>query len=119
MGDMAAGMPPMADGAGPSEAMFKAALKSVGGGQSQMLLLLSAELLQKALIHFGHLAEIAEKCQVRIDLGAELPPGFRQVSFSGSAVANAMAAYFIQERTLQYKRGTYSSTGSEGGASLF
>merc|ERR1712217_572527 len=74
--DLAAGMLPLTGGAGPCEAMFKTALKSVSGSESQLILLLSAELLQKALIPFGHLAEIAERCQIRIDLGAELPPGF-------------------------------------------
>lgn len=101
---------------GHNEAMFRSALKSVNGSQTQMILLLSMELLQKALIPFGHLAEIAERCQIRIDLGSEVPPGLRQVSLAGTAVANAMAAYFLQERSLQYK-GSYSSAGSE--ASLF
>merc|ERR1719316_2081767 len=85
---------------------FEAALQGsmLGQHQAQLALLLPAELLQQALIPHGHLAEIAQKCNINIDLGAELS-SMRQVSLTGTVAANAMAAYFLQERSLQYMGG--------------
>merc|ERR1719188_833811 len=64
-----------------NEAMFKAALQSGGMEQpnSQLLLLLPAELLRQVLVPRGHLQEIAEKCGIRIDC-AEVPPNMCQVA---------------------------------------
>merc|ERR550534_2796024 len=102
----------MMGGVGANEAMFRAALSSgIHGGQSQLLVLLPAELVQRVLIPRGHLAEIAQRCQVRIDLGADVPPNLRQVSLGGSVVANAMAALFLQERALQFG----AASGGAGG----
>merc|ERR1719221_2052651 len=103
MGGMFGGYGMMGQGVGSSEVMFREALQLTIAGQctSQMSLLLQAELLFKALVPYGHLADIAQKCGIRIDLGAEIPPDTCQVVFTGSVVANAMAAYFLQERALQ------------------
>merc|ERR1712060_620567 len=94
----------MCGGMGGSEAMFRAALQGNMGGtvMSQLSLLLPAELLSKSLVPHGHMAEIAQRCGIRIDLGDKVPPDMCQVGFTGSVVANAMAAYFLQERALQY-----------------
>jgi len=95
---MMGGMP------GGNEAMFKAALQSslVAGSSSQLHLLLPNRLLQQALVPQGHLAEIANKCQIRIDLGQEVQPDLRQVTLCGGVAANSVAAYFLQERALQH-----------------
>mmetsp|Transcript_138412 Transcript_138412/g.240873 ORF Transcript_138412/g.240873 Transcript_138412/m.240873 type:complete len:108 (+) Transcript_138412:3-326(+) len=94
----------MAGMAGMGHMAFQTALQSSLFGQqsSQLLLLLPMELIQKALIPSGHLAEIAEKCHIRIDLGREVPPNLREVMMTGTVVANAMAIYFLQERTMQH-----------------
>uniref|UniRef100_A0A7S2G9V2 Uncharacterized protein n=1 Tax=Alexandrium andersonii TaxID=327968 RepID=A0A7S2G9V2_9DINO len=107
MGGMGMGMFGMGMGMGGSEVAFRMLLmsSSIGQAPGQLLLLLPAELLQKALVPHGHLADIAQKCQIRIDLGAEVSPNLLQVSLSGPVAANAMAAYFIQERMVQYGGG--------------
>merc|ERR1719361_2346163 len=81
-----------------NEAMFRAALQSSMQGQSnaQLLILLPVDLLQQILVPQGHLAEIAQKCGIRIDLGMELPNNMCQVAFTGPIASNAMAAYFLQ-----------------------
>merc|ERR1712039_285598 len=92
-------------GVGANEAMFKAALQSASMGQpspSQLVLLIPSDVLQQALVPQGHLGDITQKCGIRIDLGEEVPPNLQQVTFTGSVAANAMAAYFLQERALQY-----------------
>mmetsp|Transcript_51742 Transcript_51742/g.160307 ORF Transcript_51742/g.160307 Transcript_51742/m.160307 type:complete len:131 (-) Transcript_51742:343-735(-) len=93
---------------GVQEAMFKVALQSSMLGQvnTQLMFLLPMELLQKVLVPRGHLAEIAQRCQIHIDLGAEVPPSMRQVSFVGPVSANAMALYFLQERAAQHGGGS-------------
>mmetsp|Transcript_27881 Transcript_27881/g.64994 ORF Transcript_27881/g.64994 Transcript_27881/m.64994 type:complete len:111 (+) Transcript_27881:1-333(+) len=89
---------------GGNLSMLGAALNGsmLGNFQSQLLLLLPADLLQQALVPHGHLAEIAQRCPVRIDLGAEVPPNLLQVSVTGPVAANALAIYFLQERAAQY-----------------
>lgn len=76
----------------------------LGQSQAQLALLLPVDLIQQALIPNGHLAEIAQTCSLNIDLGAEIS-GMRQVTLTGTVAANAMAAYFLQERSLQYAGG--------------
>merc|ERR1740138_1336376 len=94
----------MGNGMGANEAMFKAALQSsaMETPSAQLMLLLPRDVLHQALVPSGHLAEIAQKCQIRIDLGAEVPPNMCQVAFTGSVAGNAMAAYFLQERCVQH-----------------
>merc|ERR1719433_1879170 len=96
--------------ANSGESMFWAALRASAVGQfpGQLLLLIPADLLQQALVPHGHLADIAQRCQIRIDLGGEVPPNFLQVSMTGPVMANAMAAYFLQERAAQYSAGLAS-----------
>jgi len=104
LGSMNSGM----GGLSGSEMMFAAALRSMNGmtnqfgPQSQLVLLLPAELIQRALIPQGHIAEIAQRCGIRVDLGGEVHPDLLQVGLTGSIVANAMASYFLQERVQQY-----------------
>jgi len=88
-----------------SEMMFRAALQGsmIAGSSSQLHLLLPSSLLQESLIPKGQLAEIAQKCQVRIELGQDVPPDLRQVTLRGGLAANAVAAYFLQERALQHQ----------------
>jgi hypothetical protein len=100
-----AGMGGMGMGAmGPMA--FQACLQQsmLGQHQAQLMLMLPVDLLQQALIPHGHLAEIANTCSINIELGAEVS-SMRQVSLKGTVAANAMAAYFLQERSLQYTGG--------------
>jgi len=92
-----AGMGPMA-----FQAMLQQSM--LGQHQAQIAILLPADLIQQALIPDGHLSQIAQTCSISIDLGAEIS-GMRQVSLAGTVAANAMAIYFLQERSLQYTGG--------------
>lgn len=104
MGMMGGGMVGMGGCGGSNEAVFRAALCSGGAGQpsSQLMILLPAILVHQSLVPHGHLADIAQKCQVRVDLGADVSPGMLQVTLSGPVTANSMAAYFLQERSMMY-----------------
>merc|ERR1712110_895789 len=87
-----------------NEPLFRAALQEscfASGSNAQLMLLLPSDLLQQALVPGGHLGDIAKKCQVRIDLGEELANRHKRVTVTGSVAANAMAAYFLQERLVQ------------------
>merc|ERR1719424_2117528 len=98
MGSMGMGnMGPMA---------FQAVLQQsmLGQQQTQLALLLPVDLVQQVLIPHGHLADIARTCNINIELGAEFER-MRPVSLTGTAAANAMAAYFLQERSSQYMGG--------------
>merc|ERR1719433_831606 len=98
-GDLGMGMA----GTGGSAAAFQMALQSsmLGQAGSKLLLLLPVDLLQQALVPHGHLSDIAQRCQICIDLGPEVHPNMRQVSLSGSVTANAVAVYLLQERAAQ------------------
>lgn len=99
-------------GLGGGEALFRLAMQSSVACQmsTQLLLVVPAELLQKALVPHGHLGDIAQRCNVRIDLGAEVMPCLQQVSITGSIACNTVAAYFLQERAAQY--GTVAGVGA-------
>lgn len=98
MGGMGMGaMGPMA-----FQAMLQQSM--MGQHEAQLAVLLPVDLIQQVLIPHGHLAEIAQTCNISIDLGAEIS-SMRQVSLRGTIAANAMAAYFLQERSLQYTGG--------------
>lgn len=88
---------------GGNEALFKQALQNsmTAGMNSQHHVLLSNSVLQQHLIPKGYLSEIANRCQITIDLGQEVQPNLRQVTFCGGVAANAVAVYFLQERLLQ------------------
>lgn len=99
MGMMGGGM---GIGTGGNEAMFRMALQSgMGQFHAQLMLLLPADAVRQALVPRGHLQEIAQRCQIRMDLGQEIPPNLLQVNLSGTVAANSMAAYFLQERLAQ------------------
>eukprot|EP00441_Pelagodinium_beii_P031622 CAMPEP_0197640738 /NCGR_PEP_ID=MMETSP1338-20131121/14919_1 /TAXON_ID=43686 ORGANISM="Pelagodinium beii, Strain RCC1491" /NCGR_SAMPLE_ID=MMETSP1338 /ASSEMBLY_ACC=CAM_ASM_000754 /LENGTH=668 /DNA_ID=CAMNT_0043213609 /DNA_START=16 /DNA_END=2018 /DNA_ORIENTATION=+ len=84
MGGMGMGMG-MGGMPGGNEAMFRSALQSsvMAGTSSQLTVLLSERLVQQALIPSGQLTEIANRCQIRIDLGNEVQPDLRQVTLVG------------------------------------
>lgn len=69
----------------------------IGNWPSQVLLLVPDELLQRALIPKGVLAEVAARCGVRIDLGPLAQPCHRQVLVTGTVVGNAAAVYWLQD----------------------
>ncbi|CAJ1358226.1 unnamed protein product, partial [Effrenium voratum] len=107
MGGLGLGMPSLDSFGGMgNEFMFRAALQSgmIAGSQSQLHLLLPSSLLHQTLIPKGHLAEIAQKCQVHLELGQEVS-SLQQVTLRGGIAANAVAAYFLQERALQHNVG--------------
>merc|ERR1719362_1404417 len=111
VGGMSGSVGVLMGGLGGGEALFRLATQSsvVCQMSTQMLLVVPAELLQKALVPHGHLVDIAQRCQVRIDLGVEVMPSLQQVSITGSIACNTVAAYFLQERAAQY--GTVAGAG--------
>merc|ERR1719265_1437976 len=76
----------------------------MGQHQAQLMLLLPVDLIEQCLIPQGHFSDICQACNINLDLGAEMS-GMRQVSLTGTVAANAMAAYFLQERSLQHTGG--------------
>lgn len=72
-----------------------------GPPSSQLSLVMPASLIQQSLVPRGHIADVAQRCCVRVDLGEEVPPSGRVVSLTGTAASNAFAAYLLQERALQ------------------
>jgi len=102
MGGMGMGgmMPGMMGGMGMSnEAQFMQQLGMGQQPQAQLQILLPSTLLQQFLIPRGIMAEICQKCNVRMDLGAEVPQNQRQICISGTIVANSMAVLLLQERS--------------------
>jgi len=87
---------------GSSESKFREALEKgmIAASTNQMHLLLPSSLLQDLLIPQGHLADVAKKCQVQIDLGQTVDK-LRQVTLKGGLAANAYAAYLLQEKAHQ------------------
>lgn len=89
--------------AGPSfgsvgnEAIFHMALRDYGRSCSRLFLLMPLNAVHRYLVPKGHLAAIAQKCGVQIDLGGEVPPNMCHVSLTGTMVANSMASYLLQE----------------------
>lgn len=105
------GMPgmggPMGMGAMSGPMALQAVLRQqsmFGQQQTQLSLLLPVDLLQEALIPHGHLSEIANTLNINIQLGDQVA-SMRHVMLSGTVASNAMAAYFLQERSLQYMGG--------------
>jgi len=80
-----------------SERALLLAMQTSGMNSSQLSLLLPQAFVQNVLLPRGFLAEIAQRCGSKIDLGQEVPPGMRQVTFAGSMVANSMATLWLQE----------------------
>merc|ERR550514_980180 len=103
MGGM--GNPMMGMGMGGSnERAFLSALQASGVNSAQLTLLLPQNLLQNILIPRGFMAEIAQRSGSKMDLGNEGPAGMRQVTLSGSMVANALASLYLQEKVLQFSQ---------------
>lgn len=91
-----------------SEMVFNTALQQltmVGPSNSQMSFVMPASLIHQSLVPQGHLADIAQKCSVRIDLGEEVKPSMLVINFTGTVASNAMAAYLLQDRMLQCSGG--------------
>merc|ERR1712217_679988 len=97
---------PMLGGMGASgnERAFLAALQASGINSAQLTILVPQNLVQNVLVPRGIMAEIAQRSGCQIDLGAEKPPGMRQVNVSGSMTANALASLFLQEKVLQFQQ---------------
>merc|ERR1712187_448325 len=87
---MGMGNPMMA--AGMNERMFLSALQSSGINNAQLTLLIPINLIQNILVPRGFMAEIAQRSGAKIDLGTEGPAGMRQVTVSGTMIANSLAA---------------------------
>mmetsp|Transcript_71056 Transcript_71056/g.219692 ORF Transcript_71056/g.219692 Transcript_71056/m.219692 type:complete len:161 (+) Transcript_71056:2-484(+) len=104
-GGMGMGNPMMGGlGASSNERAFIAALQASGINNAQLTLLLPQNLVQNILVPRGMMAEIAQRSGSHIDLGSESPAGMRQVTLSGSMVANALASLFLQERAIQFQQ---------------
>jgi len=102
MGGMGMGM--MGGMGSPNERAFMQALQASGINSSELTLLLPQVLVQNILVPRGIMAEIAQRSGAKIDLGAESPPGMRQVTLSGPMVANALASLFLQEKVIQFQQ---------------
>eukprot|EP00928_Gymnodinium_smaydae_P028480 TRINITY_DN21710_c0_g1_i1.p1 TRINITY_DN21710_c0_g1~~TRINITY_DN21710_c0_g1_i1.p1 ORF type:complete len:286 (-),score=20.06 TRINITY_DN21710_c0_g1_i1:85-942(-) len=74
----------------------------ISQAQSQMRLILPDDLIQKALVASGHMAAIAHKCNIRIDLDSEVLPSQRMVILTGTVLSNSIAAYLMQEGLFRY-----------------
>ena len=72
------------------------------GACARLPLLLPRRVVEESLVPHGHMAEIARRCCVRIDLEAVLPGDLRTVTLTGPVVANALAVLHLQWRTAQY-----------------
>merc|ERR1712176_1033689 len=107
MGAMGMGNPAMGAmgmNGSTNEKAFLAALQSSGINSARLTLLLPANLVQNILVPRGFMGEIAQRSGAQIDLGDEGPVGMRQVTLSGTMVANAMASLLLQEKTLQFQQ---------------
>ena len=71
---------------------------AASGPRAQLQLLLPANLVRGTLIPQAHLAEIANGCNVHIDLFEEYPMGQLRTVISGTCAANSLALLMIQWR---------------------
>merc|ERR1719436_902402 len=101
---MGMGNPMMGGMASQNERAFMAALQASGINNAQLTLLMPQGLLQNVLIPRGIMAEIAQRSGAKIDLGAEGPAGMRQVTLTGTMVANALASLYLQEKAIQFQQ---------------
>merc|ERR1712087_926674 len=104
MGGMGMGGAMMGGMGSNNERAFLSALQASGINNAQLTLLLPQNLVQNILVPRGFMAEVAHKSGAKIDLGSESPPGMRQVSLSGTMVANALASLFLQEMVIQFQQ---------------
>eukprot|EP00913_Durusdinium_trenchii_P027864 g26126.t1 len=72
---------------------------STGSTRTELPVILSSDLLFKTLVPSGFLQDLSCRYQVHIDISADesLPASLRQVVLSGTAAANAAAAYWLQD----------------------
>eukprot|EP00401_Gymnodinium_catenatum_P070088 CAMPEP_0117518778 /NCGR_PEP_ID=MMETSP0784-20121206/32310_1 /TAXON_ID=39447 /ORGANISM="" /LENGTH=162 /DNA_ID=CAMNT_0005314715 /DNA_START=1 /DNA_END=486 /DNA_ORIENTATION=- len=87
-----------------NERAFLTALQASGINSAQLTLLLPQSLVQNILVPRGFMAEVAQRSGAKIDLGAEGPAGMRQVTLSGTMVANALASLYLQEKAIQFQQ---------------
>merc|ERR1719263_1528977 len=100
---MGMGNPMMGGMGAPNERAFMQALQASGINNAQLTLLVPVNLVQNILIPRGFMAEIAQRSGSQIDLGNEGPSGMRQVSLSGTMMANALASLYLQEKVIQFQ----------------
>merc|ERR1719262_2137519 len=93
---------PMGGMGSSTERAFMTALQASGINSAQLTLLLPQFLIENILVPRGFMAEIAQRSGSKIDLGNEGPAGMRQITLSGSMVANALASLYLQEKVLQF-----------------
>merc|ERR1712110_1105121 len=87
-----------------SERAFMTALQASGINNAQLTLLLPQPLIENILVPRGFMAEIAQRSGSKIDLGSESPPGMRQVTLTGTMVANSLASLYLQEKAIQFQQ---------------
>lgn len=77
---------------------------STGSQRAELSVILGIEVLFQSLVPSGYLQDLSRRCQVHIDITADdsLPASLRQVILSGSAAANAAAAYWLQVGVLRH-----------------
>merc|ERR1712113_639664 len=98
------GNPMMGSMSGGNERAFFSALQASGINSAQLTLLIPQNLIEQILIPRGIMAEIAQRSGAKIDLGNEGPAGMRQVTLSGTMVANALASLYLQEKQIQFQQ---------------
>merc|ERR1719198_2665172 len=95
---------PMMGGMGMNnERAFMQALQASGINNAQLTLLVPVGLVQNILVPRGFMGEIAQRSGAKIDLGTEGPAGMRQVTLSGTMIANALASLYLQEKVIQFQ----------------
>ncbi|CAE7466018.1 unnamed protein product [Symbiodinium natans] len=77
---------------------------SIGHLRGTLSVLLASDILFSTLVPGGHMQELAQRCQVHIDIVADasLPASLRQVVLTGSLASNAAAAYWLQVGTARH-----------------
>lgn len=101
---MMGGMGVMGGMASSNERAFFSALEASGIHNVQLTLLLPQALVQNVLVPRGFMADICQRSGAKIDLGSETPMGMRQVTLSGTMVANSLASLFLQEKVIQFQQ---------------
>merc|ERR1712079_272293 len=104
MGQMGVGNFMMGGMGSSNERAFLSALQASGFNSAQLTLLLPQKLVQNILVPRGFMAEVAHKSGSKIDLGNEGPSGMRQITLTGTMVANALASLFLQEMVIQFQQ---------------
>ncbi|CAE7031952.1 unnamed protein product [Symbiodinium sp. CCMP2592] len=87
---------------------------SMGHLRGTLSVLLASDVLFSTLVPGGHMQDLAQKCQVHIDIisDASIPSSMRQVVLTGSLANNAAAAYWLQVGTARHLASSRSSQSS-------